>query len=310
MSNEEVMLSDLPAEGRMPGNTYRRFEALPESQRGLLFLSDLERVSKQAIWSRTEGSACAMLSRLAWDSDRLGLEVGKLDVFCSDSMSFDSQDDLARSIRAAIHESGLSYFSARVVQEDRVALDVLDSLGFRTAGGLLNLAVSIDAELFAHSDSMAVVRDSVPGDEQSVRGIASRCFENRLLAEPRLDQDRVRALYGEWAVNDLLGRAPFTMVATVEGETLGFCAGGASSIIMPGGSPVGFIDLIVVDGVSRHRGIGRALMVAAMQRMWEQGVELVELNVAESNHSAIRLYNRLGFSERLRYLDLTFWQES
>jgi ribosomal protein S18 acetylase RimI-like enzyme len=294
----------------MYGNAYCRFEALPESQRALLFQADIERVSKRAIWSRKEDFACAMLSRQAWDSERLGLEVGKLDLFCSDTISPDTRDDLARSIRAAIHESGLSHFSARIVQEDQAALNVLESIGFKAAGGLLNLAVSIDLGSFADSNPQVFVRDSMPGDERSVRDIASRCFENRLLAESCLDPVRVRDLYGAWAVNDLLGRVPFTMVAIVEGEVTGFCAGGASSIVMPGGSPVGFIDLIVVDNSSRHRGVGQALMVAALQRMRGQGINLVELNVAESNDPAIRLYNHLGFSQRLRFVDLTFWQET
>jgi ribosomal protein S18 acetylase RimI-like enzyme len=169
---------------------------------------------------------------------------------------------------------------------------------------LSNLSVGVDGgEL--HD---VVIRQATNSDEPKVRAIASHCFENRLLSESQLDKDRVRSMYGEWAANDLKGRVPFTLVAALQGEQAGFVCGGKASVSFPGAA-VGFIDLIVVDHTMRHKGIGRALMVAAIEEMREQGLSLVELNVGEGNRPAITLYKRLGFNQRLRYVDLSYWSE-
>ena len=54
---------------------------------------------------------------------------------------------------------------------------------------------------------------------------------------------------------------------------------------------------IVVARASRGRGLGRALMAAALRRMSEAGVRRCHLEVRASNDVARRLYATLGFAE-------------
>lgn len=52
---------------------------------------------------------------------------------------------------------------------------------------------------------------------------------------------------------------------------------------------------IQVDSRSRGRGIGRQLMLAAIEDSGRYGFEAIELSVFQSNFAAIKLYEGLGF---------------
>jgi len=48
----------------------------------------------------------------------------------------------------------------------------------------------------------------------------------------------------------------------------------------------------------RDQGIGKALLKAALERGFRQGLERVELEVFRSNGSAVHLYEATGFSAK------------
>jgi GNAT superfamily N-acetyltransferase len=54
-------------------------------------------------------------------------------------------------------------------------------------------------------------------------------------------------------------------------------------------------DLFVRDPV-RGQGLGRALVLRALERAAERGCRRVELDTNEDNHAALGLYESLGFS--------------
>ncbi|MGX1305561.1 ribosomal protein S18 acetylase RimI-like enzyme [Amorphus suaedae] len=63
---------------------------------------------------------------------------------------------------------------------------------------------------------------------------------------------------------------------------------------------VGLFDLVISEG-ARRRGLGRALITALLA--WGRGLGATSayLQVAVANEGALRLYDRLGFSEAYRY---------
>ncbi|NOZ28532.1 MAG: GNAT family N-acetyltransferase [Chloroflexi bacterium] len=63
------------------------------------------------------------------------------------------------------------------------------------------------------------------------------------------------------------------------------------------GMPVGRIDEVAVLPAYRGRGIGRALVLAAMNYLWSRGCRVIELTVDGENARARRLYDTLGFVE-------------
>jgi mycothiol synthase len=63
------------------------------------------------------------------------------------------------------------------------------------------------------------------------------------------------------------------------------------------GMPVGQIEDVAVLPDYRGRGIGRALLLAAMNYLWDRGCRVIELTVDTANVDAHRLYDALGFVE-------------
>ena len=59
-----------------------------------------------------------------------------------------------------------------------------------------------------------------------------------------------------------------------------------------------WIEDVVVDESMRGRGIGEALVRAAVKRAQEEGAKTVDLTSRPSRESANRLYQRCGFEKR------------
>ncbi len=64
------------------------------------------------------------------------------------------------------------------------------------------------------------------------------------------------------------------------------------------------IDNIFVVERYRRRGLGRALMAQAQKSARKRGCDLIELEVANSNQTALNLYAKLGFTIRTQTLEL------
>ena len=84
------------------------------------------------------------------------------------------------------------------------------------------------------------------------------------------------------------------VVAVLDGHVIGWCD------IVPIGRPVyahgGVLGMGIV-AEHRGRGIGEALMRAALGRAKARGLTRVELTVRSDNERAIALYRKLGFAD-------------
>ena len=128
-----------------------------------------------------------------------------------------------------------------------------------------------------------------------------------------LDVDRLAALFtacyeGYWFPITLDGPAFASMVEMVGGDL------DLSRVAIVGREPVGIV-LVARRGtegwiggmgvVARHRrrGIGEAMLVAALEAARTAGIERLTLEVLEQNLPALALYERLGF-EHVRELEI------
>jgi ribosomal protein S18 acetylase RimI-like enzyme len=61
-------------------------------------------------------------------------------------------------------------------------------------------------------------------------------------------------------------------------------------------APDCWLEDLYVEDAARGRGVGRSLVVLAMERASARGARRIELDTNEHNHGAIALYESLGFS--------------
>lgn len=80
------------------------------------------------------------------------------------------------------------------------------------------------------------------------------------------------------------------LVAEIGGEVAGFVV----CVLI---ADTAEIESIVVSGKAQRRGVGRALLARLIGDLQTAGAKALQLEVRESNGSAIGLYERMGFRE-------------
>lgn len=78
------------------------------------------------------------------------------------------------------------------------------------------------------------------------------------------------------------------LIAETAGEIVGYC--GALTVL----DEADILNVAVKDS-RQGEGIGSRMMKALLDRLTQAGVTAVHLEVRESNHRAIHLYERMGF---------------
>lgn len=121
-----------------------------------------------------------------------------------------------------------------------------------------------------------VVRSFEPDDRASVVSLWERCDLTRPWNDPNHDIDRK-------LTNDPAG------------FLVGLCDGRVVASVMAGyDGHRGWINYLAVDPDRRGAGWGRAIMVAAEDRLAERGCPKVNLQIRTSNIAAVRFYESIG----------------
>ncbi len=100
-------------------------------------------------------------------------------------------------------------------------------------------------------------------------------------------QEQACAFYQNILTNDYC-----QYVALQDGVVVGWC-----DVLPTHGEARAHVGILGIGLVSsaRHRGLGKALMHAAITKAWGKGLSRIELTVRIDNHNAKALYERMGF---------------
>ena len=129
------------------------------------------------------------------------------------------------------------------------------------------------------------IRPAVEPDRRPLALLFAAVAEERdgIAAEPPIDVDK-------WAAN---WRLEGTLVALAEGVVVGEARVEST--------PFGFGEIgMMVARDWRGRGVGSALVAAAIEWGRENGLHKLTLSVFPHNEAAIRLYRKFGFAEEGR----------
>ncbi|NVM55317.1 MAG: GNAT family N-acetyltransferase [Candidatus Helarchaeota archaeon] len=70
------------------------------------------------------------------------------------------------------------------------------------------------------------------------------------------------------------------------------------------GGNFGYISSVIVDEDYRGQGIGELLIQKAVMHLGRRGVNTVRINVRKEAVGAIKLYEKVGFKEKFRVMEL------
>jgi ribosomal protein S18 acetylase RimI-like enzyme len=126
----------------------------------------------------------------------------------------------------------------------------------------------------------------------AVLEIAGTCFRySRFHADPEIPDAVAHRIKREWISSYVRGeRGERLLVATVDGRAAGFLAMMSS---LEGDPRAGVVDLIGVGSDDQQRGVGTALIAAAVGRT--QRGERLHVVTQASNLPSLSLYERCGF---------------
>ena len=179
----------------------------------------------------------------------------------------------------------------------RAAVGELAELGFDE---VLTTALSVherspfEAAGFDERDRLVLLRRRLQGTLPSVpRAAVVRTGRRREWPElAAIDQ---RAFSPGWAldaaaIGDALEATPWSRLRVAERQAVGYAITGRARTR-------GYLQRLAVDPVAQGHGLGRALVIDALEWLTAKGATEVLVNTQEINARALRLYANLGFEE-------------
>jgi ribosomal protein S18 acetylase RimI-like enzyme len=145
------------------------------------------------------------------------------------------------------------------------------------------------------------IRAATHADREAMKRIAGGAHRNtRFYADPRFDDGACDELYRTWILNSCDGWAQFVLVATADRSVIGYVTGHC-------GGEGASIGLLAVDEAWRERGVGAALVRAAVSRFADAKAGPVRVSTQGNNPSVQALYQRLAFTTEALELWLHKW---
>jgi dTDP-4-amino-4,6-dideoxy-D-galactose acyltransferase len=137
----------------------------------------------------------------------------------------------------------------------------------------------------------AKIRSSCISDIPALRRIAAASHhDSRFYADPHFDRERCGELYATWIEKSCRGEAAdVVLVAEADGAAAGYI-----SCRLTGREGLAEIGLLAVGAAAQGRGLGGALVGAALRRLAERGASRVRVVTQGRNTRAQRLYQAHG----------------
>jgi ribosomal protein S18 acetylase RimI-like enzyme len=233
---------------------------------------------KEAVVNAEARASEPHVERLDWDSTFFGARMGRI-----------VRGEAGPAVTAATLDR------ARTDGFDHVILRVMagDFSGIRdaetTGMSLVDMAIDFARPAGEIEREALVLRDASPDHLPWARDLGGRAFvHSRFYSDPFFSPEQGMAFHRQWVTNLWNGLASFVLVAAVEDRNAGFiCCGQDGN--------EGRIVLITTDERVRGRGVGRALVSGALERMAASGVETARVKTQAANIGALNLYERCGF---------------
>jgi ribosomal protein S18 acetylase RimI-like enzyme len=239
----------------------------------------------------------ALLVRDSFDSEILGLEVGRLIGLSGGSP--ESRQELLLRMSAEASAGGFEQVLRRT---DAGALAEIWALE-RSSFELMDIGVTFSQRPAAarHRPPAAGLTVRVATDDDMkfiVPRMIAQPWGSRYEADPRYSAQAVEELRSRWLWNSHKGRAAAVMVGVIDETPAGYV-----TCLLDAKKRHGEIELVGTLPDFRGRGVASGVLGASME-WFTSKAELVTVRTQATNYAAANLYERAGFT--LSASDLTF----
>lgn len=170
---------------------------------------------------------------------------------------------------------------------------------------LIDIRITLQRKLpAAESARQPFIRMYRREDLPALHGIAARAhLDTRFVIDTRFPRQAVAQLYGAWIDRD--AAQGIVLVAEERGLPVGYVTGRLRQ-----GENRGEIGVLAVDRPAQGRGLGRALLNAALDWFMSQGAREATVVTQGRNLAAQRLYQSAGFQTASLHLWYHLWRSN
>jgi dTDP-4-amino-4,6-dideoxy-D-galactose acyltransferase len=237
-----------------------------------------------------------LLQRLDWDSRFFGFPIARI------TNPLASVDELGEAVGLMkTQQIPLAYWAA-YHPSDEVRRKAVQ-LGGRMVDEKLTFSaqVSNPADIDPSPSSLVQsYREGMSVDDLKQLAVDSGIY-SRFVVDPKFPPDKARALFEEWMLRSLDKSHADDVLVIPQGSRM---AGMATVVQKEGYVSIG---LVAVGEEFRGRGLGEALVRAAIDWCRERGIQQIHVTTQSANQPARRLYQKCGFEVAKTELVYHFW---
>jgi GNAT superfamily N-acetyltransferase len=230
-------------------------------------------------------STCEFLS---WDSEFFGFPIGRI---CGDSLD----DKLLKEADKWSNANKIRCLYCLLRPDNPAALQAAEKHSFNLVDIRVTFTRTFDVSLptaYPRLVPNGQIRPVEPSDIPQLQVLARTAHsDTRFFNDPHFSYGMAEELYETWIALESQGRAQKVLVAISEkGAPIGYI-----SCHVDSAKRVGRIELVGVAAESRGKGVGKSLVLAALDWLSQQGLVRSTVVTQGRNIMAQRLYQRCGF---------------
>jgi ribosomal protein S18 acetylase RimI-like enzyme len=220
---------------------------------------------------------------LSWDTEFFGFRIGQATVgrLAADEMASILDWVEAENIRCL-------YFLAE--SDSPETIRTLELNAFQLSDIRLEMTYRCSAS-DAAEEAASYIRAAREADAPALCAIARKSYgDSRFYNDSRFSRERCATLYETWIQRSCFeGFADVVLVAELEGRQVGY----STYSVRDAGE--GRIELLAVDSIAKGRGMGNALIRAALTQLARRGVRTVKTTTQGRNIPGLRTLQGAGF---------------
>jgi dTDP-4-amino-4,6-dideoxy-D-galactose acyltransferase len=240
------------------------------------------------------GIMVATCEILEWDSSFFGKRIARLGVRRLTAGALAELDDFV-----AKNQVECVYFLCEAMDAESIVL--AEQHRFHLADIRVTLETRLGADGIQASEDL-IVRKAAAGQKEALKAIARISHKDtRFYQDPHFQTSRCDALYETWIEKSCDGYADVVFTVELGGMVAGYITCHLD------GEAAGNIGLLAVSEAARGKGVGSALIRAALNWFSDEKRLLVTVVTQGRNNRAQRLYQHSGFVTRSVELWYHYW---